>query len=172
MKSDRSNTALQAPPAARYRRRRTAAVLLEVMVALTILGVGLTVVMRSFTLALKATRREKAITTGAFLANYMVNQYQVMPPYGVNYDEGDFGEDYPGYTWEMIVESEEPRYDVDSDRLYQEKFFRRRLIIRVWYQSPYRSEPTLAAEVDTFLLGLEQFSDQTKQQLQLFREMY
>jgi len=146
-------------------------VLLEVIVALTILGVGLTVVMRSFTLSLKATRRERVITTGSLLANYLVDQFQVMPPIGVPFDQGDFGQDYPGFSWEMSLEGEEPRYVVDSERLYQEKYFRQRMVVRVWYQHPYRRDPMLAAEAETYLLGLERFSDQTKQEMQLFREL-
>lgn len=142
-------------------------VLIEVLVSIVILSVGLTMLMQTFTQALRHMQREQKIATANFLANHLVEDYQNVPP-TYDTDEGDFGDSYPNYRWEIIVDAVLADYDIDSDRLDEEQIYQHWLHVKVWCDDPQQGEPFLASEATTCLLGFERFSANTKQKMGLF----
>ncbi len=103
-----NDRALESKPTSRRSRGFT---LIELMVAMTILGLGLTVILEvvsgGTTLSHNVHRTSEAI----LLANWKINQIQIegFPPTGVR--EGAFEEPYHEYSWETEVRS------TDNDNL-------------------------------------------------------
>ena len=148
---------------------RRAFVLLEVVVSLTLLGLALAAVMRSFTLSLASARQNEIVTTAGFLAQRMLDEYEVIPP-DTDSAEGDFGEAYPHYYWRIDIEEERLKYrgsmggsagrDLESLRI---------MTLEILYNDGrYRSFRPV--HLVTALSGLERFSYESLQDNQLFRE--
>ena len=135
-------------------------VMIEVIVALTILSIGLTGMLNSFALSLKALRRENIITTSIFLANYLIENYQNDTPLYA-YDSGDFGEGYPDYVWDVDVESEQLSYRVDSEWMEKNQHLQVWVTLRVWYVGMNEREPYLGIELTTCLMRFERYSKDT-----------
>ena len=143
-------------------RKLRSFVMIEVIVSLTVLSIGLTGLLQSFTSSLKAVRRENIITNSTLLANYLLESYQNQTPLE-SYGSGDFGQLYPEYSWETEVSSEEPLYRVHSDWLRENMQYMIWVTVRVWYHDPRGFDPILGAEASTCLMRFERFSFQTRQ---------
>ena len=78
--------------------------LLEVMVALSIIAIALTAVFGSQSQSLLLASEAKFSTTGALLAQMKMAELDLVDSQALTSDSGDFGEDFPGYTWEVTVE--------------------------------------------------------------------
>ncbi|MFC1851591.1 prepilin-type N-terminal cleavage/methylation domain-containing protein [candidate division CSSED10-310 bacterium] len=75
--------------------------LLEVMVAITILGVALVVIMQLFSIGLKSALVEKEYTQAIFLAKTKMGEVLV----GAEFEEGtDSGTFENGYEWQVSIE--------------------------------------------------------------------
>ncbi len=85
--------------------------LLEVMVAVAIIATALTAVLGSQSQSVSLASESKFCTTAPLLAQRMMAQIESEKREGLASDSGDFGEDFPGYTWEMKVR------DVDFEGL-------------------------------------------------------
>jgi prepilin-type N-terminal cleavage/methylation domain-containing protein len=79
--------------------RRRAFTLLEVLVALTIVALTLSAVLRSLTISLKAVRQSERMTTATILARGLVDEWELKPP-EAGALAGDFGDRYRGYSYE------------------------------------------------------------------------
>ena len=77
--------------------------LLEVMVAMAILAIALTAVLGSQSQSLSLAADAKFNTTAPLLAKGKMAEAEAEDPDNLVSDSGDFGEDFPGYTWEMTV---------------------------------------------------------------------
>ncbi len=113
--------------------------LLEVMLALAIISIVLVtlhgVQARSLALLLEA----RFNNTAPLLAAGKLAELAVAPTLS---DRGDFGEDFPGYRWQLLV-SETPATDLVADRPLAEPFLRLELLVEngipghrytlVWY---------------------------------------
>jgi general secretion pathway protein I len=85
--------------------------LLEVMVAMAIIAIALTAVLGSQSQSVSLASEAKFNTTAPLLAQSKIAEIEVAEQSGLAGDSGDFGEDFPGYTWELSVEDitfEEP----------------------------------------------------------------
>lgn len=77
--------------------------LLEVLVALAIIAIALTSLFSSQSTSLSLAIESKFNTTSALLARELYARYSSgQLPYSS--DEGDFGEEFPGYGWKTEVE--------------------------------------------------------------------
>lgn len=116
----------------RQRRASKAAfILLEVMIAIMIVGVTMVAILRGFIVAYDTLSRVRMNETAMMLARTVMDD-MVIEPFGEGDYEGHFaedsrfGEEFAGWYWEVWVEAEEPRYNYrpqgsllsDLERIY------------------------------------------------------
>ena len=97
-------------PILQYSKRNTGFTLLEVMIAMAIIAITLVVVFGSQSQSLSLANEAKFNTTAALLAQGKMAEIEILSPEDLVSDSGDFGEDFPGYIWQLSVG------DVMSDR--------------------------------------------------------
>ncbi len=78
--------------------------LLEVLVAIAILAISLTTIYGSQARSLALGSEAQFRTTASFLAGMKLAELE-SGTVGLVNDAGDFGDEYPGYTWKTSVES-------------------------------------------------------------------
>lgn len=145
-------------------------ILLEVIICLIILSVTLGTLMRSFTLSLKAIRKAEVATVGSFLAEELMEQYEVFPPKaGETSDTFESkGEKYARYYYKTRLKEEQIDYEgftLEGDFKELESLYY--VTIEVYYDDP-TYEKILAAKVETYLLGAERFTYSSKLENALF----
>lgn len=123
------------PPAYKGRRHRRpeAFILLEVLVSLTIMAIALSMVMRSFTVSLRAARISERITTASILAHDLIEQWELEPP-----PEGEttekFGKEHPEFSYRVQYELKQLDYE-DMPGLEEGRLaFLRLVSLDVYYQ--------------------------------------
>ncbi|MGD2126884.1 MAG: type II secretion system protein [Desulfobacteraceae bacterium] len=84
-------------------KRATGFTLLEVMVAMAIIAITLTAVLGSQSQSVSFATEAKFSTTAALLAQSKMAEIEAQDPEYLTSDSGDFGEDFPDYTWEANV---------------------------------------------------------------------
>lgn len=147
-------------------------VLLEVLVALVIISIGATAVLRSLQQSLKAARQAEIINRAALLAESLVEEIQINPPLEGKYD-GGFGEDAPDYRYELVVEEEKLRYR-GSQRKADEDDFRpvKMAHIEIFLDRPDQDERSARIiKIDSAILGMQKFSGAALNHYQLY-ELY
>jgi Tfp pilus assembly protein PilV len=90
-------------PAPRSRGRERGAILLEVLVAMTVLVVGISVVARGLRLGILASSLSESQTVAARLAADKLVEIETSDLARLVDDADDFGEEYPGFRWETRV---------------------------------------------------------------------
>jgi general secretion pathway protein I len=78
---------------------------MEVMFALALIGIALTTLLASQSQGLNLANEAKFYTTAAFLAQGKMAEIEIANMESLTNDSGDFGEDYPDYTWEVEINS-------------------------------------------------------------------
>ena len=76
---------------------------LEVMVAVAILAITLTAVLGSQSQSVSLASEARFYTTVTLLAQGKMAEIEAKDLDTLSSDSGDFGEDFPGYTWEVTV---------------------------------------------------------------------
>ncbi|NNG08137.1 MAG: type II secretion system minor pseudopilin GspI [Desulfobacteraceae bacterium] len=77
--------------------------LLEVMVAIALIAIALTAVLGSQSQSVSLAGEARFNTTAALLAQSKMAEIELEDPEDLSTDSGDFGEDFPGYTWQLSV---------------------------------------------------------------------
>ena len=77
--------------------------LLEIMIALSIMAIALTAMLWSQSQSVSLAGDAKFMTTAAFLAKSKMAELEATKPENLSAGSGDFGEDFPGYTWEITL---------------------------------------------------------------------
>ncbi|MGW8287688.1 MAG: type IV pilus modification PilV family protein [Desulfobulbales bacterium] len=77
--------------------------LLEVMIAVAIIAIALTTLLGSQSQSVSFANSAKFETMAALLAQSKMSEITTQKANGLTNDSGDFGEDYPGYSWELSV---------------------------------------------------------------------
>ena len=77
--------------------------LLEVMIAVALLAVALTTLLGSQSQSVSYANSAKFETMAALLAQSKMSEIALQDGESLASDSGDFGDDYPGYTWEASV---------------------------------------------------------------------
>src|SRR5690606_15633716 len=90
-------------------RPRAAFILLEVMVAIVIIGVAMVALMRGFIVSLDSLQRIKQNETAILLARSLMDDLILEPPpedrlEGKFANDPRFGDAFAGWEWEMEVE--------------------------------------------------------------------
>jgi general secretion pathway protein I len=78
--------------------------LLEVMVSMAIIAIALTAVLGSQSQSVSFATEAKFSTTASLLAQAKMAEVEARNPEDLYSESGDFGEDFPGYAWEVTVE--------------------------------------------------------------------
>jgi general secretion pathway protein I len=78
--------------------------LLEVMVAMSIIAIALTALLASQSQSISIAGEAKFSTTAALLAQSKMAEIETKTKDELMYDSGDFGDDFPDYSWEMEVQ--------------------------------------------------------------------
>ena len=73
--------------------------LLEVMVAMAIMAITLIALLDSESASISRASEAKFTISASFLAQQKISEIEVLDPDELFSDSGDFGDDYPGYTW-------------------------------------------------------------------------
>lgn len=119
--------------------------LLEVMVAIAILAIALTSIFGSQSQSLSLAIETKFNVTASFLAQEKLAEYQAgLADFFSN--EGDFGEDFPGFTWKAEVQDA----DIDVEGL------------RELEQPIKRIDLTIAWEEEEFTTALTYYGRERK----------
>jgi general secretion pathway protein I len=77
--------------------------LLEVMVAVAIIAIALTTLLGSQSQSVSFANSAKFETMAALLAQSKMSEIATLSKDRLTSDSGDFGDDYPGFTWEVTV---------------------------------------------------------------------
>jgi general secretion pathway protein I len=77
--------------------------LLEVMVAIALIAIALMAVLGSQSQSVSLAGEARFNTTAALLAQSKMAEIESQNPEDLTADSGDFGEDFPGYTWKLAV---------------------------------------------------------------------
>jgi len=77
--------------------------LLEVMVAVAIIAIALTTLLGSQSQSVSFANSAKFETMAALLAQSKMSEITMQEAGAITSDSGDFGDDYPGYRWEVNV---------------------------------------------------------------------
>ena len=80
-------------------RNRRGFTLIEVLATLLLLGIVLPVAMRGVSMSLAAASRARNMAEAASLADTKLNELVATQMWSTSGDSGDFGEQFPGYTW-------------------------------------------------------------------------
>ena len=78
---------------------------LEVMVAVALLAIALTAVLGSQSQSVSLASEARFYTTVTLLAQGKMAEIEAKDLDTLSSESGDFGEDFPGYTWEVTVDN-------------------------------------------------------------------
>jgi len=85
--------------------------LLEIMVAVSIIAIVFISVFKMHTQTISMSSDVRFYTTAPLLAQSKLTEYELKSVDDLSDDSGGFGEEYPGYSWQVSVN------DVDSEVL-------------------------------------------------------
>lgn len=77
--------------------------LLEVMIALAILAITLVTVFQSQSQSISMAGNARFLTTASLLAQSKMAEMEAIGMKNIKSEAGDFGRDFPDYTWRMTV---------------------------------------------------------------------
>lgn len=152
------------------RRKSAGFVLLEVIVAMVILGISIATLMRSFTMSLAAIRVNDATTQGTVLAETLLQRLEAEPP-GKSKLSGSFeDEGFSQYGYEIEMDDQKIKYRLKSnsrvDGLRDLKVAR----IKITYDNPKTGKVTIPTQAYLILSPIERFSFQSKFMNEMFDE--
>jgi general secretion pathway protein I len=77
--------------------------LMEVMIAMTILAIALVAIFQSQSQSISMSTDSRFMTTASFLAQSKMVEVEAASTLDNQTKDGDFGPDYPEYTWHLEV---------------------------------------------------------------------
>lgn len=98
---------------------------MEVLIALAVLGIALVPLFRMQGLTLSMNERSRFYSVAPKLAQARLAEVERKPFPEVTDGSGDFGTDYPGYTWTLSVE------DLPTELISSEKYHLVRISVTV-----------------------------------------
>jgi type II secretory pathway pseudopilin PulG len=147
--------------------RRYGFILLEVIISMIILAVTIAAIMRSFTVSLAGIRKSEVTTTAAFLAQQLLDQYEVQTPEQASV-EGDFGDAYPNFHYSTHFDDVDVKYkDVSLESLIQDFVTLKQVTIDIYYDDQ-RIKRFRPIHLETYLMGDEKFTYQSKTMNKLY----
>jgi prepilin-type N-terminal cleavage/methylation domain-containing protein len=136
--------------------------LLEVLVSLVILGISVAAVMQSFTVSMKAIRRNDEVTKACMLAETLIQDLNVQPPTS-RFINGNFESmGHPEFSYEVETREEEPS-PRDLGAKGQLEGLRPLVICRLKMRHTDRQSRTrLVLDTSFLLMPIERFSADAK----------
>lgn len=107
-------------PTDRLRLAESGMTLLEVMVAMGIAAIVLVSIYRLQTQSIAMERIARFYTVAPLLAEQLVGRLELQAPDYPLSDTGDFGNDYPGYAWEIETRDVEAYTDASGRALLKQ----------------------------------------------------
>lgn len=152
------------------KRGTRAFALMEVIVALTILGVSVGAIMRSFTISMAAIRKNDVSQQAFILAESLLQTLEASPV-DKGKTSGDFSEEgFPNFQWELEIKEEEIRYrNLKTTNRVENLRNLKHVKLRIIYDDR-RLKRQVPVEVDLILPPIERFSYESKFLNELFRE--
>jgi general secretion pathway protein I len=77
--------------------------LMEVMVAMAILAIALVSIFQLQSQSISMATDSRFMTTAALLAQSKMVEVETRPSLSNQSEDGDFGTDYPQYTWHLVI---------------------------------------------------------------------
>ena len=77
---------------------------MEVMIAMAILAIALVAVFQSQSQSISMATDSRFLTTAALLAQSKMAEVEAAPSLDINVKDGDFGQDYPDYSWHLQID--------------------------------------------------------------------
>jgi hypothetical protein len=156
----------------RASRRSAGFVLLEVIVSMVIMGIALGTLMRSFTLSMKAIRKNDIITQGCVLAEGLLQDLEVNPPASKTLT-GDFEDlGFPEFSYEVKYKEEDIRYrGLKATSEVKDLRPLRSVQLQVFHRADREHDAIAVAEVYTLLAPIEHWSYESKFLNELFRDL-
>jgi general secretion pathway protein I len=87
----------------RFSRTLSGFTLLEVMIALAVMSIVLVSVYRMHSQSLSMNTAARFYTLAPLLAQNKIAELEALSSDGFPNDSGDFGEQYPGYSWQISI---------------------------------------------------------------------
>lgn len=84
--------------------------LLEIMVSISIIAIVLVAVYRMHTQTISMNTSVKFYTTASLMAHGKMAELEITTPNELTNDSGDFGEEFPGYRWNLSIEDIESNF--------------------------------------------------------------
>ncbi|MCG6944695.1 MAG: type II secretion system minor pseudopilin GspI [Deltaproteobacteria bacterium] len=94
----------------RYLKKKTSAqgfTLLEVLVAVAILAIAMVAILKANVQNLDSLTKSREMTTASLLASSKLAEIEAAGVANWSESQGDFGEDYPEFTWQVETTSTE-----------------------------------------------------------------
>lgn len=147
------------------RARTPGFVLLEVILAITIMTFAIGAALRSFSQSLAAVRIMEVKSKAQYFAQQLLDEYELQPPVEGEY-EGGFGDDFWEYTYRVEIQYEEQDYDSTARSSDIDRYVPMRLLsIEIVFDNGVH-EPFVAATLKSAILGFEKFSQEARRQFQ------
>lgn len=151
------------------RRGAAGFVLLEVIVAMVILGISIATIMRSFTLSLAAIRKNDETTLATVLAETALQSMEAEPP-RKGKSSGSFeGDGYPRYGYDVVSSKEKLKYRLKTESRPKNLRELQEINLTISYDDP-RGKTTYPSDAFLILAPLERFSYESKRSNELFTE--
>jgi general secretion pathway protein I len=74
------------------------------MIAVAIIAIACTAILGSQSQSISLASEAKFYTTATLLAQHKLAEIEIQTARDLMSDSGDFGEDFPGYSWELEVQ--------------------------------------------------------------------
>lgn len=143
-------------------------VLLEILIAMVILGMALAGVLQCFTGGLKSISYDRRITQAILLAQGLLDDFEVEAP-EEDKVEGDFGPDFPDFSYVAEFKRVEIKYrDVTSAMHKKELESLRQVTVRIYHKPPSATKTACLLDFETCLTGIEKYARTTRELNALF----
>lgn len=103
--------------------------LIEILVSVSIIAIALLAVNKLYSRTITMANSVKFYTKAPLLAQSKMSEADLKSQTELMDDSGDFGEDYPGYSWKITVG------DVESDLLEQTAVHLKQVDVDVFYNT-------------------------------------
>lgn len=144
--------------------------LLEVIVAMVILGIAIATMMRSFTLSLDAIRRNDVSTQATVLAETLLQSLEAEPPEPKKRLTGSFeAEGFPRFRYEVESSEEKIKYRLNTNTRVDDLRDLQVVRLKMLYENSRGQDP-VPVEGYLVLAPLERFSYESKFFNELFTE--
>jgi Tfp pilus assembly protein PilV len=146
----------------RSERRRCAFVLLEILIAIVLLGIALASVLQCFTNGLKSVSYDRKITQAVLLAQGLLEDFEIEAPEEEKV-EGNFGTEFPGFSYTAEFKQVPIKYrDITATMFKKEMEPMRKVAVRIYYHPVNGTKTVRLLDFETCLTDIEKYAPGAK----------